>query len=174
MIFFQDELFQKIKLINRKILLKMLAIVIPYYKVRFFESTLESLSLQTDKRFKVYIGNDCSMDDPLAILEKYKDKLDIEYQYFEANLGSVSLTQQWERCTAMVENEDWVMILGDDDVIGPNSVVSFYENIGQVNEQKINVIRYATVVIDQNDKELSVIHTHPQYEKSTDFFNAKI
>jgi hypothetical protein len=38
----------------------MLAIVIPYYKIRFFEATLQSVAIQTDKRFKVYIGNDAS------------------------------------------------------------------------------------------------------------------
>lgn len=38
----------------------MLAIVIPYYKITFFEDTLESLAHQTDKRFKVYIGDDAS------------------------------------------------------------------------------------------------------------------
>ena len=42
----------------------MLAIVIPYYKIIFFEKTLESLAQQTDKRFRVYIGDDASPDSP--------------------------------------------------------------------------------------------------------------
>lgn len=42
----------------------MLAIVIPYYKINYFEETLKSLSNQTDKKFKVYIGNDASENDP--------------------------------------------------------------------------------------------------------------
>ena len=33
----------------------MLAIVIPYFKLTFFEETLQSLANQTDQRFKVYI-----------------------------------------------------------------------------------------------------------------------
>jgi hypothetical protein len=33
-------------------------IVIPYYKILFFEATLQSLALQKQKNVKVYIGND--------------------------------------------------------------------------------------------------------------------
>ena len=42
----------------------MLAIVIPYYKLTFFEATLQSLADQTDKRFMVYIGDDASLESP--------------------------------------------------------------------------------------------------------------
>ncbi len=35
----------------------MLAIVIPYYKLTFFEYTLQSLAKQTNQRFKVYVVN---------------------------------------------------------------------------------------------------------------------
>ena len=42
----------------------MLAIIIPYFKLLFFEETLQSLAIQTDKRFKVYIGDDASPEDP--------------------------------------------------------------------------------------------------------------
>jgi len=38
----------------------MLAIVVPYYKLTFFEETLKSLKSQTNKKFKVYIGDDAS------------------------------------------------------------------------------------------------------------------
>ena len=151
----------------------MLAIVIPYYKFTFFEATLLSLSTQTDKRFKVYIGNDASSEDPSDLLERYYGKFDFIYHRFETNLGGISLVQQWERCIDMVAGEEWIMILGDDDTIGYNCVASFYEHIREVEQQKINVIRYATVVIDQNDTEISIVHTHPKYETSIDFLMRK-
>ena len=47
----------------------MLAIIIPYYKLTFFEDTLESLANQTDKLFKVYIGDDASPENPTDLLE---------------------------------------------------------------------------------------------------------
>ncbi len=151
----------------------MLAIVIPYYKYTFFEATLLSLSNQTNKRFKVYIGDDASAENPMDVLKKYKATFDFVYKRFETNLGGTSLVKQWERCIEMVQEEEWIMILGDDDTIADNCVACFYANLVEVEQQKINVIRYATVVIDQNDKELSVIHNHPQYEKSIDFLMRK-
>ena len=151
----------------------MLAIVIPYYKIRFFEATLQSLAIQTDKRFKVYIGNDASNEDPTQLLEKFKNQFDFDYQYYETNLGSISLTQQWERCLAMVENEDWIMILGDDDTIDSNCVALFYQNRDLIERKNCKVIRYATQVIDQNHSALSVIYKHPEYENSTCFLIRK-
>lgn len=151
----------------------MLAIVIPYYKFTFFEFTLLSLSTQTDKRFKVYIGNDASSEDPSDLLKRYYGEFDFIYHRFETNLGGTSLVQQWERCIDMVAEEEWIMILGDDDTIGYNCVASFYEHIREVEQQKINVIRYATVVIDQNDAKISIVHTHPKYETSIDFLMRK-
>lgn len=53
----------------------MLSIVIPYYKITFFDQTLKSLATQTDKRFKVYIGDDASPEPPIDLLENYKGNL---------------------------------------------------------------------------------------------------
>ncbi|WP_426095716.1 glycosyltransferase [Flavobacterium sp. DSR2-3-3] len=151
----------------------MLAVVIPYYKLTFFESTLISLIGQTDKRFNVYIGDDDSPENPCVLLEKYKSILNFVYQKFEGNLGSTALVKQWERCVGMVADEKWIMILGDDDTIENNCVASFYKHIAEVELKKINVIRYATIVIDQNDAKLTGIHEHPIIEKSSDFLMRK-
>jgi hypothetical protein len=45
---------------------------------------------KTDKRFKVYIGNDASDEDPTQLLEKFQNQFDFEYQYYETNLGSLT------------------------------------------------------------------------------------
>ena len=147
----------------------MLAIVIPYYKYTFFEDTLQSLANQTDKRFKVYVGDDGSLEHPTDLLEKYKDQFDLVYHRFDTNLGSISLVQQWERCVEKTGTEEWIMILGDDDTLSVNCVASFYANLAEVELQKINVIRFATVVINQDNEKISTLHKHPKLEKSTDF-----
>ena len=54
----------------------MLAIVIPYFKKKYFETTLESLAIQTEKKFKVYIGDDASTEDPTALLKKVEGQFD--------------------------------------------------------------------------------------------------
>ena len=110
----------------------MLAIVIPYYKINFFGATLESLANQTNKQFKVYIGDDASLDNPKELLDKYQDQFNFVYQKFEENLGGISLVQQWNRCIALSSNEDWIIILGDDDVLESNCVESFYSNLKEI------------------------------------------
>nr|WP_315234329.1 glycosyltransferase family 2 protein [uncultured Flavobacterium sp.] len=148
----------------------MLAIIIPYYKLTFFEATLQSLAIQTDKRFKVYIGDDGSPENPIVLLEKYKNQFDFIYHRFDENLGGVSLVQQWERCIAMIGNEEWFMILGDDDTLSVTCIEEFYFNLSEILYNKCKVIRFATVIKDEVNNKTSSLYTHPKLEKATDFF----
>lgn len=151
----------------------MLAIVIPYYKLTFFEATLQSLASQTDKRFKVYIGNDASPENPTSLLDKFRDKLDFEYHRFEVNLGGTSLTKQWDRCIALSANEEWLMILGDDDVLGDNVVEEFYKQYS-VFYDNVNVVRFSSKLIDYSSGKISEVFTHPVWESSSEFFQRKL
>ena len=151
----------------------MLAIVIPYFKRTFFEATLASLSSQTDQRFKVYIGDDASPEDPADLLEKYKGKFDFIYHRFEDNLGSTSLTQQWERCIALSGNEEWIMILGDDDILGDDVVEKFYEHYDKFNLIS-NLVRYATIVLNDQTNLKSDLFLHPTLENGLEFFIRKL
>ena len=151
----------------------MLAIIIPYYKLTFFEATLGSLANQTDQRFKVYIGNDASPENPADLLEKHKGKFDFEYHRFEENLGGTSLTQQWERCIKLSNDEEWFMILGDDDYLSKNVVSEFYDNYNLFHKN-CNVLRYSTKIIHQNIGEESEIYTNPLFETGIQYISRKI
>lgn len=152
----------------------MLAIIIPYYKLAFFEETLNSLANQTNKQFKVYIGNDASQESPQYLLEKFKNSFVFDYLKFDSNLGGVSLVKQWERCFRMIDSEDWIMILGDDDKLENNFIQTFYDNIQQVNKLNLNVLRFASQRIDEQSLNISKKYNHPKLEKSTDSFIKKI
>jgi len=152
----------------------MLAIIIPYYKLAFFEKTLQSLASQTDKRFKVYVGNDASPENPENLLKKFSDSFEIVYRKFDKNKGGVSLVSQWERCIAMAEHEKWITILGDDDVPEANFVAAFYHNLPEIENLNCNVIRYASVVIDQNDNKTSKVFQHPKTELPSGFLIRRI
>ena len=151
----------------------MLAIVIPYFKFTFFEETLQSLASQTDKRFKVYIGDDASPENPEQLLEKYQGNFEFQYQRFEENLGSTSLTKQWERCISLTANEKWVMILGDDDILGSNVVEEFYKNVSEIETEKIAVVRFSTIKIDETEQVKTDVYNHPKIEEATDFLFRK-
>lgn len=140
-----------------------LAIVIPYYKINFFDKTLDSLALQTDMRFNVYIGDDASKDSPMQLIEYYKDKFQMHYIRFEDNLGGTSLVKQWERCLKFLKDEEWFMILGDDDVLGNNVVEEFYKNISEI-EEKSNVVRFASKEITDDGSDRTPVYHHEKFE----------
>lgn len=149
--------------------INMLAVIIPYYKLTFFEATLNSLAAQKDQRFIVYIGDDASPENPAQLLEKYSGTFNFKYHRFLENLGGISLVQQWERCIALVEDEEWIMILGDDDVISANIVDEFNNNVDNELCKRIDVIRFASLKIDSNGDMISKVYDHPTLEKSSDF-----
>ena len=150
----------------------MLAIVIPFYKLAFFEKALQSLDNQTDKRFKVYIGDDASPENPSDLLDQYQGKFAFKYHKFERNMGGTSLTQQWERCIALSEDEKWIMILGDDDYLGENVVEQFYFNMPKF-QSKTNVVRFASRTIVEGDKNKATVCQHPVWESATDAYLRK-
>lgn len=116
-----------------------LAIVIPYYKIDFFEDCIKSISSQTNKYFKVYIGNDASPVDPIPIIEKYLNPYQYKYYDYKDNFGGKNLALQWARVLEQV-SEEWFQILGDDDSIGENFVEEFYKNLPNLNEE-VNVLK---------------------------------
>lgn len=150
----------------------MLAIIIPYFKIDFIDDTLNSLSNQTDNRFKVYIGDDASPEDPSILLSKYHGKFEFKYHRFKENLGEISLPQHWKRCIDLTNNEHWIMILGDDDFISDTVVESWYSNYNLFSE-KSNLIRFATKTILEESGSMSDIYTHPIWENATDSFYRK-
>lgn len=102
-----------------------LAIVIPAYKATFLRETLESIACQTDKRFHLYIGDDCSPYDLKSIVDEFRDRIPLTYKRFETNLGSKDLVAQWERCIKMTQGEPYLWLFSDDDVMGKDCVATF-------------------------------------------------
>lgn len=126
-----------------------LAIVIPYYKLNFFEETLRSVANQNNKNFTLYIGNDASPDDPLPLIRKYFPDEVYNYYNYKTNLGGENLALQWERILENI-NEEWFQILGDDDTISENFVEEFYDNLKFVERNKSNVIKIKQCWINEN------------------------
>jgi glycosyltransferase involved in cell wall biosynthesis len=151
----------------------MLAIIIPYYKLVFFEATLQSLANQSDKRFKVYIGDDASPEDCSKVIAKFKGHFELLYKRFETNLGSMSLVKQWQRCIDLIEDEQWIMILGDDDQLEHTVVEDFYKKYDAF-VNKSNVIRFATQIINHKKSQVSGVLIHDEWEKATTAYYKKI
>ena len=140
-----------------------LAIVIPFYKITFFEETLKSLLNQSDKRFNIYIGDDASPQSPEKLVEKYQNVLNINYMRFEDNLGATDLVGQWHRCLEMTANEEWIWILPDDDMPSTNVVEEFYKALSFVREYNVKIFRFPMSIVDREGK----ITQHYNFEEPT-------
>jgi glycosyltransferase involved in cell wall biosynthesis len=148
-----------------------LAIVIPYFKISYFEILLDSLSNQTHKKFNVYIGNDGSPDSPKNLINEYKDKLNINYHKFPNNLGKTDLVGQWHRCLTLLGDEKWVWLLPDDDKPSLNVVEEFYKNLVLNEKHNIKVFRMGLSVIDGDDKIIDALdQINPLLETNLDFY----
>ncbi|GEM_PF-200552 len=146
-----------------------LAIIIPYYKIDFFEQTLQSISKQTDKRFSLYIGNDASPDDPIQLIQSYLENDTYQYFEYKENLGGKNLAMQWERVLENV-TEDWFQILGDDDMIAENFVEEFYKNISNIYKKESKVIRIPHQQINEKGDVLKDLLEQDRIINATDFF----
>lgn len=127
----------------------MLAIIIPAYKADFLTETLESLSGQTNKMFKVYVGDDASPYDIKNIVRSFEKKLDLTYKRFDTNLGGSDLVGQWKRCIEM-SNEEWVWLFSDDDVASSDCVEAFYKMRQQKNNSLL--FKFDTKIIGADGK----------------------
>ena len=122
---------------------KKLAIVIPFFKIDFFEDTLKCLANQTNQNFNVFIGSDASSANPEELIKKYNSKGNIFYHYFSENLGGKGkLVEQWNRCISLSSDEEWLMILADDDFISENFVEEFYKSIEEAQNSNIDLLRF--------------------------------
>ena len=140
-----------------------LAVVIPAYKDTFFRRTLDCLVAQTDRAFKVYVGDDCSPHALKSIVDDYRGRLDLAYTRFEHNIGAKRLVEQWERCMTLIGDEDWIWFFSDDDLASPSCVETFrrYQRT-----TRGDVYRFNTCTIDEHDRQTAPTVPSPDFESS--------
>jgi glycosyltransferase involved in cell wall biosynthesis len=149
-----------------------LTVLIPYYKRRYLEAALESLAVQTNQNFDVFIGDDNSPEDPSDIIEKFRGRLKINYRRFSENFGRTSLTGQWNRCVRETSSE-WVWLFSDDDLATADCVADFYDTLVQT-ANRFDLYRFNTKVIDGDNKVLYDSPAHPPVETEAEFVFGKL
>lgn len=150
----------------------VLAIVIPAYKPEFFRAALDSVVAQTDRRFRVYVGDDGGPPEIESICASFSASgVDIVYQRFDENLGRRSLTAHWNRCVAL-SGEPWVWLFSDDDEMASDCVASIYAELSR--NRNGDVLRFNTDVIDGRGRTLAVNTAHPGVETGVDFLHARL
>ena len=144
-----------------------LAIVIPAYKATFLSAALDSIAAQTSKDFTLYIGDDCSPYDLGAIVDRYRDRMDLVYHRFDTNLGGKDLVAQWERCVDLTQGEPWLWLFSDDDVMEANCVEEFYKVVKK--HPAHNIYHFDIKVIDAHGNVMKSIEPYPTGLTAWDF-----
>lgn len=149
-----------------------LAIVIPAYKRNFLFQALQSLTFQTNKNFCIYIGDDNSPHNLYNIVEGFEKFVPIVYHKFPTNIGSVSLTKQWERCIDLSKDEEWIWLFSDDDVASENCVEEFFSSLAM--NDTFDIYKFETEIIDQDNKLIRSIPSKETTLSSKDFLVKKL
>ncbi len=142
-----------------------LAIIIPAFKIDFFEKALFSLANQTNKQFVVYVGDDASPEDIESVCLKFKNQISIVYHRFKQNLGKKDLVGHWNRCLGLINNEEWIWLFSDDDVAEPDCVSCFYKALANTDEA-YDAYRFDVLKIDGNGSLLGILPESPVLENS--------
>lgn len=150
-------------------MLNNIAIVIPAYKNVYLESTLDSLSQQSDKNFTVYIGDDNSPYGLKKIVDKYLNLLDIVYRHFDTNMGGINLIQHWNRCLKMMSGEEFFCLFSDDDIMQPMCIQMFNEVQKEYNN--FDVYHFNLDIIDNHGNVLKECNKFPSYLSTEDFLS---
>ncbi len=142
-----------------------LAIIIPAYKATYLREALTSLAAQTDRSFRVYIGDDASPENLRAVVEVFADRMDLRYTRFDDNAGGRSLVEQWNRCVRL-SSEPWVWLFSDDDTADPGCVEAWRNATAG---GRSDVFRFNTRTIDAIGAVTRENPMHPAHESGFDF-----
>ena len=149
-----------------------IAIVIPAYKATFLSAALDSIAAQTCKDFTLYVGDDCSPEPIDRIVEAYRDKINMVYQRFDSNMGGKDLVAQWERCIAMSQEEPYIWLFSDDDVMEPNCVKELLRQIDRTNGA-YDLYHFDVDRIDERGRFFSRKQDYPTVLTAYQFYRGK-
>lgn len=140
-----------------------LAIVLPAYKGEFLARTLDAIASQSDRRFRVYVGDDGSPDHLSDIVSASAFSAEqLVYHRFDSNVGRTSLVRHWDRCIRL-SHEPWVWLFSDDDIMEPDCVAAFYRTREQTHDA-FDLYRFNTMMIDATDNVRKLSPPHPREE----------
>lgn len=151
-----------------------LAIIIPAYKPDYLEQTLDSIAGQTDKRFHLYIGDDCSPSDLYSIVKRYEDKIPLTYHRFEKNIGGEDLVKHWHRCIDLSEGQPYLWLFSDDDIMDSNCVEEFNKLPQKIKDSSL--IHFNIRRINSKNKEtptISNLGEFPETMTCSEYIKAK-
>lgn len=138
----------------------LFSILIPAYKSQFFSEAIESILLQTYQNWELVIVDDHSPEDLKSVVDSYADNR-IRYYRNEKNYGAVDVVDNWNKCL-FYANGDYVICMGDDDILPCNSLEYYKELIEQY--PMVKVYHGRTELIDEEGNSLALLEPREELE----------
>ncbi|MDF0731922.1 glycosyltransferase [Pseudomonas entomophila] len=101
--------------------------VMSYNNAAFIGQTVESVLAQEGVRLELLVFDDCSPDDSLEVLERYRQDPRFSYKVNPRNMGMIG---NYNQCLHAGSGR-YVVVLGSDDVIYPGHLRSLVEAMDQ-------------------------------------------
>ena len=138
------------------------SIIIPAYKINYLKEAVESVICQSFKDFELLIFDDCSPHDIKSLANEYLADKRVRYFRNKSNYGAERLVDNWNNALSYCKG-DYVICMGDDDRLTPNSLEIYAGLINKYPE--ITVFHGQTEVIDENGHVTEYLE--PRFEKES-------
>lgn len=138
------------------------SIIIPAYKINYLKEAIESVVNQTFEDFELLIFDDCSPHDIKSLANEYLADKRVRYFRNKSNYGAERLVDNWNNALSYCKG-DYVICMGDDDRLTPNSLEIYADLISKYPE--ISVFHGQTEVIDENGNITEYLE--PRFEKES-------
>lgn len=136
------------------------SIIIPAYKKKYLKECIDSILVQTYTNLELIIVNDASPEDLDSIINSYSDTR-IKYYTNEKNCGAINVVDNWNICLSYVSG-DYVICMGDDDMLAPNCLEEYIRLINKYPDKKI--YHAWTEIIDENNNIIRMQEARPEKE----------
>lgn len=133
--------------------------LLPAYKSKFLEQTIDSILSQTFVDFKLLISDDCSPDDIYGVVSPYLSDSRVTYRRNETNLGGRDLVAHWNLLVDLCDT-DYFVLASDDDLYSP----AFLEEINKLvlRYPDVNMYYARTNIIDSSNRLLHEDFEYPE------------
>ena len=138
------------------------SIIIPAYKINYLKEAIESVVNQTFEDFELLIFDDCSPHDIKSLANEFLADKRVRYFRNKSNYGAERLVDNWNNALSYCKG-DYVICMGDDDRLTPNSLEIYADLISKYPE--ISVFHGQTEIIDENGNITEYLE--PRFEKES-------
>lgn len=141
------------------------SILIPAYKTRFLNKAIESVLAQTYSNFELIIVDDCSPENIPGVIANYHDSR-IRFHRNIKNCGAINVVDNWNICLDYATG-DYVICMGDDDMLLPNCLLNYCSLIGKY--PNLSIYHAWTQIIDEEDNIVTFQEQRPEIESAISF-----